>query len=167
MTSGGLQTASPIIRCMNKKALLASTVQEALGEEEEAHTVVGCGHTIPDQKILIVHPDTLRPCAPHQVGEIWVSGPSVAHGYWNRPEETSKNFHAALPEESQRTFLRTGDLGFLDKNELFVTGRLKDLIIIRGSNHYPQDIELTVEHSHPALRPNCGAAFDVEQDARV
>ena len=91
-----------------------------------------------------------------------MSSPSVALGYWNRPEETERTFYARLADSSPRPYLRTGDLGFLSDGQLFVTGRLKDLIIIRGRNHYPQDIEKTVERSHPALRPNSWAAFSVK-----
>src|SRR4029077_2284192 len=101
-----------------------------------------------------------------QEGEIWISGPSIAQGYWGQPEATEHVFRARLAggpaEAGEASFLRTGDLGFLRGGELFVTGRLKDLIIIRGRNLYPQDIELTVERSHPALRPGCGAAFSIE-----
>ena len=85
-------------------------------------------------------------------------------GYWNRPEETASTFQARLADSGDGPFLRTGDLGFVHDGELFVTGRLKDLLIIRGRNHYPQDIELTVQQSHPSLRPGCGAAFAVEVD---
>ena len=98
-----------------------------------------------------------------RVGEIWISGPSVAKGYWHKPAETEQTFGARL-ESGEGPFLRTGDLGFLDNGQVFVTGRLKDLIIIRGSNHYPQDLEHTVERSHRALRPASGAAFSVESD---
>ena len=98
--------------------------------------------------------------AADQVGEIWVSGPSVAQGYWNRPEETERTFHAYLKDTGEGPFLRTGDLGFMQDGEVFITGRLKDLIIIRGLNHYPQDIELTVGKAHPRLRPGNGAAVD-------
>ncbi|MEW6737025.1 MAG: beta-ketoacyl synthase N-terminal-like domain-containing protein, partial [Acidobacteriota bacterium] len=118
------------------------------------------------QKIVIVDPETLSGCEPDLIGEIWVSGPSVAQGYWNRPEDTASTFHAYLAETGEGPFLRTGDLGFLRDGELFVTGRLKDLIIIDGRNHYPQDIELTVEKSHPALRPACSAAFSVDIDGQ-
>ncbi|GIX48384.1 MAG: hypothetical protein KatS3mg131_2595 [Candidatus Tectimicrobiota bacterium] len=86
----------------------------------------------------------------------------MAQGYWRRPQDTQATFQAYLAESGAGPFLRTGDLGFLAEGELFVTGRLKDVLIIRGSNHYPQDIERTVEQSHPALRPGCGAAFTVE-----
>ena len=85
----------------------------------------------------------------------------MAQGYWNQPDKTVETFRTYLTDTGEGPFLRTGDLGFLHAGELFVTGRLKDLIIIRGHNHYPQDIELTVEQSHPALRPGCGAAFSV------
>ncbi len=114
-------------------------------------------------KIVIADPVSLRRCPTDQVGEIWVAGPSVAQGYWNRPAETVKTFRAYLADTAEGPFLRTGDLGFLRDGELFVTGRLKDLIIIRGQNHYPQDIELTVERCHLALRTGCGAAFSVEE----
>ncbi|MEN8220455.1 MAG: AMP-binding protein, partial [Pseudomonadota bacterium] len=123
-------------------------------------TIVGCGQTWLDQKIVIVEPETFRPC--QQVGEIWVSGPNVAQGYWNNSQETEKTFQAYLADTGEGPFLRTGDLGFLKDGELFVTGRLKDIIIIRGRNYYPQDIELTVENSYPILRQGCSAAFSVE-----
>jgi len=128
-----------------------------------SRVLVGCGGIAPDLKVSIVDPETLAPCAPDCVGEIWVSGPSVARGYWRRPAETTETFGAHLAT-GEGPFLRTGDLGFLDRGQLFVTGRLKDLIIIRGSNHYPQDLEHTVERSHRALRPACGAAFSIEVD---
>ena len=97
-----------------------------------------------------------------------MSGPSVAQGYWNRPEETERTFRAHW-NTGEGPFLRTGDLGFLKDGELFVTGRLKDLIIIGGRNLYPHDIELTVEQSHPAIRSGCCAAFsvDVADDERL
>ena len=117
----------------------------------------------PDLTVKIVNPEALAPCAADRVGEIWVSGASVARGYWGKPEETRQTFGARLAS-GDGPFLRTGDLGFLDRGQLFVTGRLKDLIIIRGSNHYPQDLEHTVERSHRALRPASGAAFSIDVD---
>ncbi|MEG5061534.1 AMP-binding protein [Microcoleus sp. A2-D2] len=112
----------------------------------------------------MVNPESLTQCQPHEVGEIWVAGETVARGYWNRPEETEKTFQAYLSDTSEGPFLRTGDLGFLRDGELFVTGRLKDLIIIRGRNFYPQDIERTADRSHPSLRQGAIAAFSVEAD---
>ncbi|NOY67925.1 MAG: fatty acyl-AMP ligase, partial [Deltaproteobacteria bacterium] len=91
-----------------------------------------------------------------------MSGPNVAVGYWEKADETARVFGARLPGFPEQTFLRTGDLGFVSDGELFVTGRIKDMIIIRGRNFYPQDIELAVQKSHPALRPGCGAAFSFE-----
>jgi acyl carrier protein len=114
-----------------------------------------------EQQIVIVNPDSLLPCAPGEVGEIWLRGGSVAQGYWNRPDETEATFHARIAGTGDGPFLRTGDLGCQQAGELFVTGRLKDLLIIRGRNHYPQDIEGAVERCDAALRPGCGAAFTI------
>jgi amino acid adenylation domain-containing protein len=132
--------------------------------EEGAREMVGCGRVLGDQQVAIVDPETRERCASEGVGEIWVSGASVARGYWNRTEETAETFGAQILGEEGPSYLRTGDLGFFHGGELYITGRRKDLIIIRGSNHYPQDVELTVERSHAALRPGGGAAFSVEVD---
>nr|VFK46681.1 MAG: Acyl-CoA synthetase (AMP-forming)/AMP-acid ligase II [Candidatus Kentron sp. TC] len=126
--------------------------------------LVGCGRaTWLEQKVVITDPDSLTPRLNGEVGEIWVSGDNVAQGYWNRPEETRKTFEAHL-DSGEGPFLRTGDLGFLKDGQLFITGRLKDLIIIHAQNYYPQDIELAVERSHEALNPNGCAAFSVEEE---
>ncbi|HEU4326136.1 MAG TPA: condensation domain-containing protein, partial [Roseiflexaceae bacterium] len=127
-----------------------------------ARVLVGSGLPQPDHPLLIVHPERQTRCGPGEVGEIWVAGPSIAQGYWERPAQSAHAFQARLADDNSGPFLRTGDLGFLRDGQLFVTGRLKDLLIIRGRNYYPQDIELTVERSHPALRPGCTAAFTVE-----
>ncbi len=161
LVSGDRQAALPVLKTFQGEALEQNQVVLAC-KDDGARTLVGCGQTLLDQQIVIAHPDTLNRCSPNEVGEIWVSGPSVAQGYWNRSEETQKTFQAYLADTGEGPFLRTGDLGFLQDGELFVTGRLKDLIIIRGRNHYPQDIELTVEQSHPALRPSGGATFSVD-----
>src|SRR5829696_6378643 len=126
--------------------------------------MVACGGTLPGQRVIIVDPESLTELKDGQVGEIWVSGPSVAKGYWNRPEATDQIFNAYLSDSDEGPFLRTEDLGFIEDGELYITGRIKDLIIIRGLNHYPQDIEWTVEHCHAALRPGCGAAFTVDAE---
>jgi acyl-CoA synthetase (AMP-forming)/AMP-acid ligase II len=162
IVSGGLRTVPPVIRKIDGAALEQNRVVPAVRKQESIRGFVGCGQNLLDQKILIVDPESLTPCPADKVGEIWVSGPSIAQGYWNRPEETQQTFQAYLADTGDGPFLRTGDLGFLQDGELFITGRIKDVIIIRGQNHYPQDIELTVEKSHPALRPGCGAAFAVE-----
>jgi len=151
---------------VDRKSLESDRVVPASANDAGSLTMVNCGPPIIDQKIVIVNPTTLEHCDPNQVGEIWVSGPSVAQGYWGLEEETRKTFHAYISDTGEGPFLRTGDLGFLQDGELYVTGRIKDLIIIHGSNHYPQDIELTVESSHPALQPAGGAAFSVTEDGR-
>ncbi len=158
--TGGLKTDPPVLYSVNKTALAQNKIIAENGEE--AHTLVGCGHSWLDQQVVIANPDTLTRCSDGEVGEIWVSGPSVAQGYWQQPKETEKIFQAYLTDTNEGPFLRTGDLGFLKDNELFVTGRIKDVIIIRGQNYYPQDIELVVEQSHPALQPGGVAAFSIE-----
>ena len=140
----------------------ADNGREAGGQQQTVRTLVSSGHALDDTRIVIAHPESMTACAPDEVGEIWASGPSVTHGYWNRPEETERACRAYLKDTGEGPFLRTGDLGFMLDGELFVTGRLKDLIIVSGRKLYPQDIELTVEQSHPALRPACCAAFAVD-----
>jgi acyl transferase domain-containing protein/acyl-CoA synthetase (AMP-forming)/AMP-acid ligase II/acyl carrier protein len=131
--------------------------------DPDARTLVGCGGVLLDQKLSIVNPETCAPCPADQPGEIWLAGPSVAQGYWKRPEETDRSF-AARTADGDGPYLRTGDLGFLHSGELYITGRIKDLIILRGRNIYPQDIEITVERCHNALKPSCAAAFTAEHD---
>lgn len=119
----------------------------------------------PAERVAIVNPESRAECEPGEIGEIWVSGPSVALGYWNRSEESAATFGQRL-EGRRESYLRTGDLGFLLDDELFVTGRIKDLIIIDGANHYPHDLERTVASCHPALGPEACAAFSVEVAGR-
>jgi len=128
--------------------------------------VVSCGPASASEHVLIVDPKTRRRCSAGTEGEIWVAGPHVAQGYWKRPDETRETFKAWLSDTGAGPFLRTGDLGFLLNGELHVTGRLKELIILHGKNHYPQDIEATVATSHPLLRRDCGAAFSVAVTGR-
>ncbi|VWC73723.1 beta-ketoacyl synthase N-terminal-like domain-containing protein [Burkholderia contaminans] len=127
------------------------------------HALVSCGRTWAEHRVRIVNPDTGERCAPGRIGEIWLTGPSVGVGYWNRIDETERTFRAKLDGDDAR-YLRTGDLGFVDGEDLFVTGRLKDLIIVAGRNHYPQDLEQSAEGSHPALAPNASAAFSIHVD---
>ncbi|MBU7583098.1 MAG: fatty acyl-AMP ligase [Nostoc sp. TH1S01] len=161
-TTGGDKNQKPVIHRVLSEELERNVVVKSLMVSNESRMIVGCGRPHLDTKVYIVNPESLTQCKEGQVGEIWVSGGSVASGYWNRSSATQETFQAYLKDTKEGPFLRTGDLGFLLDGELFVTGRLKDVIIIRGQNHYPQDIEMTVENSHPALRPNCGAAFTIE-----
>ncbi|HEV8485412.1 MAG TPA: beta-ketoacyl synthase N-terminal-like domain-containing protein, partial [Blastocatellia bacterium] len=160
--SGGLGPAVPKVHTVSREALAENRVVETTETAKDAFQFVSCGRALLDQEIVIANPTSLSRCLPDEVGEIWVSGPSVTLGYWNRPEETERVFQAYLADTGEGPFLRTGDLGYLHDEELFITGRLKDLIVIRGHNHYPQDIELTVEQSHHALSAGGGAAFSVE-----
>jgi acyl-CoA synthetase (AMP-forming)/AMP-acid ligase II len=162
IVSGGLLRDEPIVCTTGVASLEKNRVVKALEQQQNMRTFVGCGRAQLNTKIVIVHPESLTRCAPDEVGEIWVSSPSVAQGYWNQPEETERTFRAYLADTGEGPFLRTEDLGFLKDGELFVTGRLKDLIIIGGRNLYPHDIELTVDQSHPAIRPGCCAAFSVD-----
>jgi len=127
---------------------------------------VSCGHAWENECVLIVDPKTLRRCLDGTEGEIWIAGPHVAKGYWRRPTDTREVFEAYLSDTGEGPFLRTGDLGYLEDGELYITGRLKELIILRGKNHYPHDIEATVAMSHPLLRRDCGAAFSVDVTGR-
>ena len=161
MVSGVDKATSPTIKALQKSALESSRVVESSMEDEDVYNFVSCGGIIPGQKVVIANPETLKSCQPSEIGEIWSSGLSVGQGYWNRERDTQETFHAYLSDTGEGPFLRTGDLGFLHSGELFITGRAKDLIIIRGRNLYPQDIELTAERSHPSLRVGASAAFTV------
>jgi len=163
MAAGGAKAELPITLRLDRAALANHVVSPPAGAESTV--VVGCGQPPPDQAIRIVDPQQLTRCERGRVGEIWVAGPGVAQGYWNRPEETRSTFGARIAGSSDGPFLRTGDLGFLHNGDLFVTGRLKDVIIVDGQNHYPSDIELTVEQCHAALRPGCTAAVPVDTGA--
>ncbi|HEU4363324.1 MAG TPA: SDR family NAD(P)-dependent oxidoreductase, partial [Mycobacterium sp.] len=170
LVSGGSDSPVPVVRHVDRAALRENRVIEVPGDRPTTATLVGCGRPRGGQRVVIVDPETRRVCRPDEVGEIWLGGPSVAHGYWGSPEQSAETFAAytsELSDTGEGPFLRTGDLGFLWAGELFVTGRRKDLIIIRGNNHYPNDIELTVQNCHPALMPGRGAVFAVapEPDA--
>ena len=166
IVSGGLKTEAPVLRSLKASCLAQNQIVESQTATEDSRSIVGCGRSLKDQTVLVVAPETKTECAFERVGEIWVAGPSVALGYWQRPQETEQAFRAYLADTNEGPFLRTGDLGFVSQGELYITGRIKDTIIIRGQNHYPTDIERTVENSHPALRPSCGAAFGVEIKGR-
>lgn len=163
--SGGNRGDGAITCTVKTDALEKNLVVEASTHDEHARTLVSSGQATFETEVLIVNPETLVPCEPNEVGEIWASGPGIAAGYWNRPDETERTFQARLSGSSSgSTYLRTGDLGFIRRGALYITGRLKDLIIIRGRNLYPQDIEAAVERAHTSLRVGSGAAFSVESD---
>ncbi len=170
-TSFGLaESTLAVTMCRRRRPPTRLTVDTNALEQNKVEviphgrTLVSSGWPMTDSILRIVDPTSQRVCSPNEVGEIWTLGPSVGQGYWQQPELTEAVFQART-NENEGPFLRTGDLGFIGSDgSLFVTGRLKDVIIIRGVNHYPQDIELTVEQSHPALQNNAGAAFRIEVD---
>ena len=162
IVTGGRVKDEPIVCTIRGTALEQNAVVETSERQLNARKLIGCGHAMPGTEIVIVHPESSIACVHDEIGEIWVSAPSVTQGYWNRPEETELSFHAYLADTGEGPFLRTGDLGFLRDGELFVTGRLKDLIIIGGRNLYPHDIESTVEKSNGVVRVGCCVAFSVD-----
>jgi acyl-CoA synthetase (AMP-forming)/AMP-acid ligase II/acyl carrier protein len=163
LVTGGDGPQRPLVKRVDRTALAEHRVVEGEdGADQTSQALVGCGAAWLGQEIAIVDVDTRRRLPDHQVGEIWVRGPSVAKGYWSRPEDTRLDFQATIEGGDEKTYLRTGDLGFLSDGNLFVTGREKEMIIVRGRNLYPHDIELSVGRSHPALTTGAGASFSVE-----
>ena len=163
IVSGGQKELSPVIKGFDASALKQRRAVFT-AKNDAVRTLVSCGTSFSEQKTIIVNPETGHLCPPDEIGEIWVAGPSVAKGYWNKPEVSQETFQARLTGANEINFLRTGDLGFLHEGELYVTGRIKDLIIVRGRNYYPQDIERTVEQSHATLQTAACAAFSVTVD---
>jgi 8-amino-7-oxononanoate synthase len=163
IATGGLVSELPVIGSYDSTAMTEGKAVSTAPDSEGSRDLVGSGKTFPSQKVIVVDPDTKTQVEDNHIGEIWVQGPSVALGYWKQPERTKKIFQAHLSDTGEGPFLRTGDLGFLEDGELFVTGRTKDLIILHGVNHYPHDIELTAQQSNTRLRRDCGAAFTIEK----
>jgi len=164
LISGGQRGAGHMTRTASRAALQAHRVALP-ADDADAQTLVGCGRALQGERIAIVDPERLRRLPAGEVGEIWVNGPNVARRYFRNEAATINGLHARIDGEDEASWLRTGDLGFLDDaGELFVTGRIKELIIIRGINHYPQDIEQTVQRLHSSLRQNGGAAFSVPDE---
>lgn len=152
----------PRIRDVSAAALKGARIASP-ESSADATRIASCGSPMTGLSIAIVDPDIRRKLATGEVGEIWVQASSVAGGYWQRPEESEVTFRARLEGETAGRWLRTGDLGHLDADgELYIVGRIKDVMIVRGVNHYPQDIEATVSASHPALRRDHGAAFTID-----
>ncbi|HEV2962010.1 MAG TPA: amino acid adenylation domain-containing protein, partial [Candidatus Angelobacter sp.] len=159
--SGGRKSSGPSYCTVKTSELEQNRIKVTHADDPEGRTLVGAGCCAHDVKAVIVTPESHVECGAGQVGEIWVSGPGIAAGYWNRPEETREVFAAFIKSSGEGPFLRTGDLGFIHQGEVFVTGRLKDLIIIRGRNHYPQDIETTARLANRMLSGMAVAAFSV------
>lgn len=162
IVSGGDREHIPVVVNVDKNKIKSNIVQEVTKDFKENIKLVGSGVSILENKILIVDPESRMVCADNEIGEIWTASESIANGYWGREDLSQEIFKAYTKDSKEGPFLRTGDLGFKISGELYITGRLKDLIIIRGSNHYPQDIEQTVEISNKLLRPSSNAAFSVD-----
>jgi acyl-CoA synthetase (AMP-forming)/AMP-acid ligase II len=166
IVTGGARKLRPLVRTFDGKRLDDRKVVEVAPTHHHARDLIGCGGALPEGQVVIVDPQRHVRLPQDRVGEIWVASDSVGKGYLNKRRETRHTFQAKLAGDGARTYLRTGDLGFFKYNELFVTGRLKDLIIIRGVNHYPQDIEMTVEAADERLRNGSCAAFAVDIEGR-
>lgn len=164
MVTGGSPGDAPDVRRADPDALLAGDYVPAFGER--ASTLVASGRIHPEMTVAIVSPGERRPLPDGLVGEICAAGDSLGSGYFNNPVATADVFGLRLAGHGDRSFLRTGDLGFVMDGQLFVTGRLKDMVILDGRNHYPQDIEQTAERSHPAMRPGRCIAFGVDSGDR-
>ena len=160
IVTGGELKDLPKISYFDKQDLLQNKVTVCDETHENHLAIVSCGASHPDQKMIVVDAETHEICPEKSIGEIWISGPSVSQGYWKKPQ-LSEEIFAAQPKNGQgdEKFLRTGDLGFIYNQELYITGRSKDLIIIAGCNYYPHDIEKTVEDCHDSVRKGCVAAF--------
>jgi acyl-CoA synthetase (AMP-forming)/AMP-acid ligase II len=164
LVSGDPRDTPATIAAFDASDLERGTANPVNAPAASARALVGCGRLAVDGRLVIVDPESRTLLPDGEIGEIWLAGPSVAQGYWKLPEETHHTFRATLAGSGDGPFLRTGDLGFLRAGQLFIAGRLKDLIIVDGRNLYPQDLELTVEQSHPAFRSGCSAAFSIDVD---
>ena len=162
IVTGGQQSDEPVVRTFDKDKLTQYVVEPVGADSKRASSLVGAGQVIPPEEVIIVDPDkrTIRP--ENEIGEIWINSPSTGTGYWNKPDESAEVFESQLAKDNGKKYVRSGDLGFFYEGELFVTGRLKDIIIVRGVNRYPQDIESTVENCDERLRSGGAAAFAVD-----
>lgn len=164
--SFGERRKQPSTIRVNAKALAQGLVQaEEDADAPDVLEIVGCGPPMPGQELRLVNPTTLEVCGPNEVGEIWVSSASVADGYFELPELSAEVFENKLPGE-EFEFLRTGDLGALIAGELFVTGRLKELVVIAGRNYHPEDLEEAVAYADPAFCPGGGVVFSIDDGQR-
>lgn len=162
--SGGRPGAQPIIGQFTELGLGRGEVEEAVAASP-ARSVVSCGTLVAGLEIAIVDSETEQRCPAQRIGEIWLRGPSIATRYWHTPDTQATTFGATIAGEDARTYFRTGDLGFVHEGQLYLTGRLKDLLILNGVNHAPQDIEWTIERCHSALRLGGCAVFAVDSPA--
>ncbi len=159
--SGGDYKTEPIYYNVDVRSLEEGKVVSA-SDGNESRQITACGFPWMGMSVAIIDPETKVPSPKGHIGEIWAKGPSVTQGYWNKPEDTKETFQACIVGTDDGPWMRTGDLGFIHEGQLYVSGRLKDLIIIRGANFFPNDIEHSVENAHEALRKNASAAFSMD-----
>lgn len=164
LVTGGPKCRPIVKQHLSGSALARNKVHLSTENSPDIRTVVSCGRNLSNQEIRIVNPETAEPCAVDEIGEVWIRGTSVAAGYWQNIAATTSSFGAWLGNGKEGPFLRTGDLGFLKDGELYITGRLKNLLICEGKNHYPHDLERTVEESHPAILPTGSAVFALNEN---
>ena len=165
LVTGGPKETRPVTTTFNGPMLDEKTVLPVSADDESARGLVGCGRVLPEEKVIIVDPDTRKILPPDRIGEIWVQSPSVGGGYYQRQQATERTFDARTLT-GDGPYLRTGDLGFLYNNQLYISGRLKDMIIVRGVNRYPQDIEETVERASDIVQAGAVGAFAMEHEGR-
>lgn len=165
LVTGGPIETRPVVTTFSGSALDAKKVKVVDEDDDAARRLVGCGRVLPEETVLIVDPETHMPMADNEIGEIWIQSPSVGQGYYQRGDATEQTFFARTADQ-EGPFLRSGDLGFLHNDQLYVSGRLKDMIIVRGVNRYPQDIEETVERASDAVQAGSVAAFAMEYEGR-
>jgi len=156
--------AAPAVLTLKASALEQDRVEIAPDNETGVRHIPSCGNPVKGATIRILDPETRRPRPPREIGEIWVAHGALGRGYWNRPELTQEFFQARIADSGEGPYLRTGDLGFLDDGQVYIVGRKKDLIIANGGNHHPEEIEWSIEQSHPAIRAGCVAAFTIDDD---
>ncbi|MGA3067017.1 MAG: aminotransferase class I/II-fold pyridoxal phosphate-dependent enzyme [Tepidisphaeraceae bacterium] len=162
MVSGAERGSGSTVQAFDDAALTENRVESVSDDANKARRLVGCGMPVGDLRVVIVDSQTRAEVVAGRVGEIWVAGASVGQGYWHKPDLTHQYFDAHLSDTGEGPFLRTGDLGFVFEGQLFIVGREDDVLIVRGLNHHPQDLEATARKSHPLLEASFGAAFAVE-----
>lgn len=165
IVTAGPPGKEPAVRYFDSRNLSARIVAKVPAGEPSARALVGCGIKAPNEHVVIVDTESQKVLPDDQIGEIWIQSPSVGHGYWEKPDISAQVF-SAMTADGRGPFLRTGDLGFFEEGQLYVAGRVKDLIIVRGVNRYPQDIEQTVEECHESIQSSAAAAFADEIDGR-
>lgn len=159
LITGGSFRVPPVVLTIGRQALERHHAALPAGPDGDCLEIVGCGQALAGEDVRIVDPVTRKTLDDGIVGEVWVHGPNIPAGYWGLPDASKETFHATVAGEPGRRYLRTGDLGFMKDGELFVTGRHKDMMIVRGRNIYPQDVEHVAERAYPGLRLNASAAF--------